>query len=167
MGAKYAPSLANLFMAQWEEHVVYAQRRPEVVLWARYIDDILLLWDGDEVDLSEFMCSRNMNNRGIHLSYEVSCKEFNFLDLKISVRGDSFVTSTFFKSTDRNSYIPMDSCHHAFWLRSVPKSQYMRLKRNCTEQEEFLVQAETLTQRFLEKGYLMKSLSDTLDQTGG
>lgn len=110
------------------------------------------------------MDSLNLNNRGIHLSYEANCREINFLDLKISVRGDSFITSTFCKSTDRNSYIPGDSCHHASWLRSVPKSQYMRLKRNCTEPEEFLVQAETLTQRFLDKGYPKKSLSDTLNQ---
>lgn len=47
MGANFAPSLANIFMAQWEEDVVYAQNRPKVVLWARYIDDILLLWKGD------------------------------------------------------------------------------------------------------------------------
>ena len=46
MGAKYAPSLANLFMAKWEEDVIYGVNVPELMLWARYIDDILLLWDG-------------------------------------------------------------------------------------------------------------------------
>lgn len=59
MGAKYAPSLANLFMAKWEEDVIYAQPRPEVTLWACYIDNILLLWDGSETVLLDFMHSLN------------------------------------------------------------------------------------------------------------
>lgn len=109
------------------------------------------------------MDSLNLN-RGIQRSYEANCKEIHFWDLKISVRGDLFITSTFFKSTDRNSYILVDSCHHASWLRSVPKSQYMRLKRNCTEPEEFLVQAGTLTYRFLDKRHSKESLFDTLNQ---
>lgn len=54
MGVKFAPSLANLFIAQWEKDAIYAQQRPQIVLWVRYIDDILLLWDGSEADLSEF-----------------------------------------------------------------------------------------------------------------
>lgn len=46
MGANYAPNMANLFMAQWEEGAIGAQPRLEPFLWARYIDDILLLWKG-------------------------------------------------------------------------------------------------------------------------
>lgn len=35
MGAKFDPSLANLFMAVWEEDVVYALQRPELTLWGQ------------------------------------------------------------------------------------------------------------------------------------
>lgn len=79
MGAKYAPSLANLFMAKWEEDV-YAHQRPELVLWARYID-ILLLWDGDEDGLKDFMESLK-NDSGLVLNFEVSREEVHFLDLR-------------------------------------------------------------------------------------
>lgn len=58
----------------------------------------------------------------------------------------------------------MGSCHYASWLKSVPTSQYMRLKRNCTKSSEFLMQAEILTQRFLDEGYTQESLSDTVRQ---
>lgn len=40
MGIKFTPSLANLFMANWVEDVVYAHDRPELLLCARYIDDV-------------------------------------------------------------------------------------------------------------------------------
>lgn len=91
MVAKYSPSLANLFMALWEEDVVYAQRRPQVVLWARYIDNVLLLWDGDRGDLDAFMEELNRNNRGIFLNYEASQEEINFLDLKVGIKDDCFL----------------------------------------------------------------------------
>lgn len=110
------------------------------------------------------MHSLNSNNRGIHLNYQASREKNHFLDLTISVSGESFITSTYFKPTDRNSFIPNYSCHHASWLRSVPKSQYLRLKRNCTQQSAFLAQAQVLTQRFVDKGYALESLTNTLDQ---
>lgn len=98
------------------------------------------------------------------MSHEASLTEINFLDLKTAVRDDKFVTSTYFKATDRNSYIPINSCHYSSWLSSVPKSQYMRPKRNCTETSDFLIQANTLTNRFLNKGYSNESLQTTLNQ---
>lgn len=112
MGAKYAPSLANLFMALWEEDIVYAQQRPQVVLWARYIDDILLLWDGDKADLDSFFGELNINTKGIFLNCEASQHEIHFLDLTIRVKDGQFTTATYFKSTNHNSYIPTNSCHH-------------------------------------------------------
>lgn len=46
MGAKYAPSVANILMSQWEEISIYGKTIPEVSLYKRYIDDIIKLWDG-------------------------------------------------------------------------------------------------------------------------
>ncbi|XP_077341766.1 suppressor of cytokine signaling 5 isoform X1 [Lithobates pipiens] len=160
MGAKYAPSLANLFMAKWEEDVIDSPRRPEIVLWARYIDDVLLLWNGDEHELHAFMEGLNNNTRGIKFSYEASQEGVNFLDLNIKVNSESFVTSTFFKSTDRNSYIPMGSCHLDSWLRSVPLGQYLRIRRNCSDTNKFDEQAKLLSQRFAEKGYAADLLTE-------
>ena len=158
MGAKCAPSLANLFMAKWEEDVVYGANVPELMLWTRYIDDILLLWDGPLAKLEDFVLNLNRNQRGIQLKFEASQTEVHYLDLKVGVRDNEFSTSTFFKATDRNSFIPLNSCHHNQWLKSVPKSQYLRLRRNCSDPLEFSEQAKVLTSRFLEKGYNIESL---------
>ena len=163
MGAKYAPSLANLFMAKWEEDVIYNADIPELTLWARYIDDILLLWDGPLDRLEGFMSELNLNQRGIQLKFEASQSEIHYLDLNVRISGNEFSTSTFFKVTDRNSFIPLGSCHHNQWLKAVPKSQYLRLRRNCSDPLEFSKQAKVLTDRFLEKGYDKRSLDETLE----
>lgn len=70
----FVPSLADLLMAQWEEDVGYALKKPELVLWARYIDDILHLWKVNLDSLQKSMIEiNNINNQGISLSYEASC----------------------------------------------------------------------------------------------
>lgn len=119
--------------------------------------------NGDRGDLDSFMSELNANDRGIRLCYEASQIGINFLDLSIGIKDGQFTTATFFKSTDRNSYIPTDSCYHEAWLRSVPKSQLIRLRRNCSDHGEFLVQADVLIRRFLEKGYPEASLRSALD----
>lgn len=106
MGAKFAPSMANLFMAKWEEDVIYSIRRLKLVLWRRYIDDVLLIWDGDQSSLDRFMIDLNNNDRSIRLQHESSGVEVHFLDLKIRVVEGLIITSTSFKETDRT-----DSCH--------------------------------------------------------
>lgn len=141
-----------------------AQNRPEVVLWFRYINDVLLLWDGTQSDLLEFMTALNVNDRGIRFNFEASLQKINFLDLTISVKDGNFVTSTFFKLTDRNSYISSDSCHYNPWLRAVPFGQFMRLRRNCTEVSVFDEQAAVLSSRFVEKGYDPQTLCQTLEK---
>lgn len=75
-----------------------------------------------------------------------------------------FKFNTYFKSTDRNSFIPRDSCHHSSWLNAVPRSQFLRLRRNCTDVDTFISQAEVLKQRFLDKGYNQADLDTELQR---
>lgn len=138
-----------------------------MVLWARYIDNVLLLWDGSEAELVCFKAFLNENDRGIKLSFETSEVEINFLDLKIKVQDSKLVTSTYFKATDKNSFIPLDSCHYEPWLRAVPLGQYTRLQHNCTEIETFDDQAAILTERSMEKGYDQDVLSRSLETVKG
>ncbi len=51
MGTVVAPSYANLFMADLEEKLLAGYP----TLWKRYIDDILVIWPGDQKSLNEFV----------------------------------------------------------------------------------------------------------------
>lgn len=61
--------------------------------------------------------------------------------------------SIYTNPTDRNGYIPVDSCHHAMWLKSVPRSQFTRIRRNCSNLTEYFQQTQILRSRFINKGY--------------
>lgn len=48
MGAKFSPSLANLYMGWWEEEFLFSSSNPcaGAIRWyGRFIDDLLLVWD--------------------------------------------------------------------------------------------------------------------------
>ncbi|CAH2300460.1 Hypothetical predicted protein, partial [Pelobates cultripes] len=56
------------------------------------------------------------------------------------------------------------SCHYKPWLDSVPKSQFLRLRRNCTQLENFEEQANTLKNKFMEKDYPEKALLENINE---
>lgn len=153
MGAKYAPSVANIFMAKWEEQAIYSDIPEDLVLYRRFIDDCVVIWKGDESSLIGFFERLNNNQNNIKLTYEISYKMIHFLDLTIQVQENSINTKTFFKTVERNSCIPVDNYHHDPWLINIPKGQMVRFRRNCSEDSTFLEQAKVLGKRFVLKGY--------------
>lgn len=57
MGAPWAPSYACLHLGMWEEQDVYTSSMylGHVRLWLRYIDDVLVIWNGTSEDLNKFI----------------------------------------------------------------------------------------------------------------
>lgn len=151
MGAKYAPSVANLHVAQWEDESIYKNRPNQLIIYQRYIDDIFMIWKGDKESLILFGQDLEMNEKNIQLSWEINESRINFLDLEIWYKEKR--TKTFLKTVDRNSYLPMDSYHHSSWLMNIPKGQLVRLRRNCTTESDYRQHAKFVGERFLDKGY--------------
>lgn len=74
------------------------------------------------------------------------------------------LSQPFFKETDRNGFICTNSCRHPAWLRSVPVSQFLRLRRNCTRSEDCVREASALKSHFLEKGYNEAEFEQAIDR---
>ncbi|CAJ0943091.1 unnamed protein product [Ranitomeya imitator] len=62
MGSNVAPPYANIFMAAFEEKFVYTHHlfQQHCLYWKRYIDDVFLIWRGDEISLSQFFNEINL-----------------------------------------------------------------------------------------------------------
>lgn len=112
MGAKFAPGVANAFMAQWEEKAVYTDTPAELNVYKRFIDDVVIVWNGDRNTLEMFLNKLNDNDKNISLVWKIDEKEIDFLNLNISLEGQKIVTITHFKNVDANSYLSIDSCHY-------------------------------------------------------
>lgn len=135
MGAKYAPSVANLFMSHWEEEAIFDKNIPDPKFYKRYIDDIIIVWTGTQETFEGFLADITNNHFGISLSANSATDSIHFLDLVIFKQNGHLVTKTHFKDVDRNGYIPLGSCRHPRWLGGVPKSQMMRVRRNIKDYE--------------------------------
>lgn len=59
MGAKYAPSVANIFLNKWEDEEIFTEDWPQLMLYWRYIDEFI--WEGSVEDLHLFMTHMNNN----------------------------------------------------------------------------------------------------------
>lgn len=162
MGAKYAPSVANVFMAKWEEEAIFSDVPENLILYKRFIDDCIVIWKVDEP--IQMFDQLNINQKNIKLEYEIGNKVVQFLDLEIQLEKGRITTKTFFKPVERNSYRPTDSCHYEPWLLNIPKGQMIRLRRNCSDNREYLAQAQWMRKRFEDKGYSKKFIKEKLEK---
>lgn len=164
MGAKYAPSIANLLLNKWEEEQIYSTNRSHLKFYRRYIDDIVIIWGGTEEELQMFFDELNHNIYGLSFSGNWSRRNINYLDLQIFKEDGHLSTKTHFKDTDRNGYIPTSSCHHPKWIGNIPKGQFMRIRRNCSNITDFEEQTNNLIKRFVDKGYKKRDLLTLKEQ---
>lgn len=100
MGTTCAPTFANLFLGWWGKYLVFSEDlvsfTSHVTFWGRYIDDILILWDGDRSLFLDFVAALNDNNIGMHFTSEIHKKSINFLDLTITIQDDGSVHTKVF-----------------------------------------------------------------------
>ena len=71
MGTPMAVSYANIFMSEFEQCLLqdYEQRyKHKPALWLRFIDDIFLVWIGDEASLKSFLKYYNKYSKSRDIS---------------------------------------------------------------------------------------------------
>ena len=83
MGTKCAPPFANLFLATLEEKALATWHGPHPLLWLRFLDDVLMLWSGDNDQLQTFLSHLNSQMSQIKFTMSSSRESTTFLDLEI------------------------------------------------------------------------------------
>ena len=97
MGSPVGPPLANLFMCYYETMWLNSFRECEIILYRRYIDDIICLFNG-ESDADKFFEFLNRKHPNIKFTFEKQVNnQISFLDVLITNDGDQFCTSVFSK----------------------------------------------------------------------
>lgn len=81
MGANFAPSIANLFMGEWEEKTTFSVKRDQLLRYRRYIDDLFFVCSGPLTSSHESFEELNRNTSNIRLTSGFS-------------KSDIFLTST-------------------------------------------------------------------------
>ncbi|OXA49426.1 hypothetical protein Fcan01_16041 [Folsomia candida] len=82
----------------------------------------------------------------------VSTNSVPFLDVEVSFPVNHLRTTIYYKPTDSHSYLPYDSCHPKHMLDSIPYSQFLRLKRICSDHDDFISHSATMCEFFQNRG---------------
>ena len=178
MGTRVAPSLANIFMSKLEEKLLRnAPHKP--ALYLRYIDDIFMVFTGSETQLLEFIEHMNNGHHSIKFTAEYSKDKVPFLDtwVKKSDQGGLF-TDLYTKPTDTQNYLHYTSCHPTHCKNGAPYGEFLRIRRNCSNIEDYQKQAKKRIADYLYRGYpenllneaynkaLNQNRTDLLNKTG-
>ena len=144
MGTRVAPTYANLFM-------IY-DLKPRI--WLRYIDNIFFIWDHGGDELEKWLNYLNKSHKSIKFTAEHSKTEINCLDTTVK-KGKNLKLhiDLYVKSTDTKCYLKYDSAHPPPCEESLPYSQFIRIKRICTNETDYQKHSQTKESEFLEKGY--------------
>lgn len=162
MGSNVAPTYANLFMDKFERQHVYTHPdySDHVLLWLRYIDDIFFIWTGDTEKLLDFKTDLDSALETISFSLDHSITQVHFLDVEVTKTGPCLSCDIYRKPTDRNTYLSFDSYHPPPLKSGLPYSQFIRLRRITSSDQQFHRRAEDMTKDFLARGYPLKILQD-------
>lgn len=90
---------------------------------------------------------------GLKFTSVMDGERLAFLDLELFFASNKIHAKNFTKPTAGNSFLHYNSCHHPRWLNNIPKSQFCRLKKNCTRSEDYDIQSQALKDKFLKKGF--------------
>lgn len=70
--------VAEVFMAHMEEELLPTDSN-ELVYYARYIDDIIGIWNGPDSDLQQFLDKMNHFHTSMEFTLEIGGDSLNFL----------------------------------------------------------------------------------------
>jgi len=173
MGTPMAPNYANLFMDKFEREMLCDFEKQygfRPFVWYRYIDDIFFVWTAGEESLTCFIqfvqnysTAQNMEST-MKFEVNISSLMVNFLDVKVYLRNGYLQTTLFTKPTDAHIYLNASSNHPSHVIKNLPKGQFIRVRRICSEKAEYFSHARQMLQYFLLRGYSESILKKTLQE---
>ena len=162
MGTPMAANYANLFMDMFETSLLndfHKKTEKKPLIWLRFIDDIFFIWTDGEDSLKEFLvfCQKYSETKNMKsaIKFEISqpTKTINFLDVCITLNQQTLSTTVFSKPTDAHIYLNPKSCHPAHMIRNIPKSQFLRLRKICSDTSDYFKKSNEYLNFFIKQDY--------------
>ena len=156
MGTKMGPKYACLFIGyvgnkMFEE---YQGRKPE--LYKRYIDDVLGASSDTRQDLENFIHFCSTYHPALKYTFEIRESSLPFLDLCVSISNNRVFTTIHYKATDTHNYLEYTSSHPTHCRNAIPFSQFLRLRRICSDDGDYDIKSAEMASFFEYRGYPQK-----------
>ena len=123
-------------------------------LWCCYIYDCVMIWCLRWEKQNEFINHLNSCHPTIKFTAQMSDNEVNFLNMTVHLEKDgSLWTDLHCKLTDSHYYLLFFSAHPHHCKKRLPYSQFLRVKRICTRNKDFIKHSLKLVGQFKRRGY--------------
>ena len=153
---KLSPTYACLGMGNFERVVFTSNEEhlKRIIIWKRFIDDILMLFKGSKVECEALVNWLNSLMPGvIKLKYEFSYSRIVFLDLEIFLEDGKLKTDLHIKPSNKQLYLDFNSAHPDHTKQSIPYSQALRVIERCSEPRDRDKQLENMKTKFTDRNY--------------
>ena len=153
-------------MGELEQKIIQPHT-DKIKLWIRYIDDILILWSGNQEEFQSFLLNCNKLHPTIKFTGECSPSEIHFLDVTI-YKGTNFQnkqildTKTYTKPTNKQTYVHSSSFHPKGTGKSIALGEAHRILRTNSDEGNFRQQIIKLQKALLARGYKEKATKTLL-----
>jgi hypothetical protein len=165
MGTSCAPVLANIYAAFFERRC-HATTSSGVLMYVRYIDDILCIFQGTKNELMDYLASIRLGPLTINWSYSATKKEF--LDLEImriqGPTGPRLGSRLFKKTMNRHLYIPWSSAHPLHVKKAFVKAELIRFAIVSSEVGYFAEARSQFYGNLRRRGYPPQALENWFEQ---
>ena len=162
MGSRMGPNYACLFVGYVEQQIreQYTGFIPQ--LHKRYINDIVGAASCRRDELDDFINFVSNVHPVLQFTSTITETELPFLDINLRISEDRIQTSAFYKKTDTHNYLHFSSFHPDHCKRAIPYSQFLRLRRFCSDDDDFLIKSREMMTFFTQRGYPLTSLEQDL-----
>ena len=153
MGSKMGPNYACLFVGYIEERIRSAYTGFVPQLHKRYIDDVVGAAQCSRLELDDFINYVSNFHPALQFTSNISDLELPFLDIKLKINNHNIQTSVHYKATDTHNYLHHTSLHPDHCKQAIPYSQFLRLRRICSDNDDFAARATEMKAFFHARGY--------------
>ncbi len=116
-----------------------------------------------EEDLTSFIRFVSNYHPAIKYTFNITQDSLSFLDINCKIQDGKISTSVFYKPTDAHCYLNYESCHPDSCKDAIPKSQFLRLRRICSNDRDFKLQCDRMRSFFVKRGYPEQVLDRALN----
>ena len=153
MGSRLGPNYACLFVGYVEERMLSSYTGIKPDLYKRYMDDVAGAASCSEENLRQFLEFASSFHPNLEYTWSVSTAKLPFLDICMKPQANRIATSIHYKATDSHSYLNFSSSHPYSCKSSIPYSQFLRLRKICSDDADFHIEAAKMETFFAARGY--------------
>ena len=153
MGSRLGPNYACLFVGHEEERILSSYTGIKPDLYKRYMDDVAGAPSCSEEDLRQFLEFASSFHPNLEYTWSVSTDKLPLPDIYMKPQANRIATSILYKATDSHSYLNFSSSHPHSCKSSIPYSQFLRLRKICSDDANFDNEAAKMETFLAARGY--------------